>query len=59
MGDRVSVNPFSILYGHGGLRIGSDVLIAGHVTIVPANHRFEQADLPIRLSVPRQQRARV
>jgi acetyltransferase-like isoleucine patch superfamily enzyme len=48
IGDRTSINPFSILYGHGGLQIGSDVLIAAHVTIIPANHRFDKADVPIR-----------
>lgn len=48
IGDRVSINPFSILYGQGGLRIGSDVLIAAHVTIIPANHRFDRPDVIIR-----------
>lgn len=48
VGDRVSINPFSILYGHGGLRIGSDVLIAAHVTIIPANHNFIRPDMRIR-----------
>lgn len=48
IGDRVSINPFCVLYGQGGLRIGSDVLIAAHVTIVPANHRFDLPDVIIR-----------
>jgi acetyltransferase-like isoleucine patch superfamily enzyme len=48
LGDHVSVNPFSVLYGAGGLTIGSNVLIAPHVVIVPANHRFEDPDVPIR-----------
>lgn len=48
VGDRVSINPFCILYGHGGLQIGSDVLIAAHVTIIPANHKFDRTDVPIR-----------
>lgn len=48
MGDHVTVNPFSVLYGHGGLRIGSNVLIAAHVIIIPANHRFDRADILIR-----------
>ena len=38
LGDRTSVNPFSVLYGHGGLSIGSGVLIAAHVVIIPSNH---------------------
>jgi acetyltransferase-like isoleucine patch superfamily enzyme len=48
LGDRVSVNPFSILYGHGGLAIGNDVRIAAHVVIVPMNHGVDDRDVPIR-----------
>jgi len=40
LGDRCSVNPYSILYGHGGLAIGNGVLIAAHVVIIPANHNI-------------------
>jgi acetyltransferase-like isoleucine patch superfamily enzyme len=38
LGRRCSVNPYSILYGHGGLVIGDHVRIAAHCVIVPANH---------------------
>ncbi len=48
IGDNCSINPGSILYGHGGLRIGNDVRIAAGVTIVPANHNFEDAGRLIR-----------
>jgi acetyltransferase-like isoleucine patch superfamily enzyme len=48
IGARSSVNPYSMLYGHGGLQIGSDVRIAAHCVIVPANHRFADPDRPIR-----------
>ncbi|MER2604300.1 MAG: acyltransferase [Siculibacillus sp.] len=48
IGDNVSVQPYSILFGGGGLTIGNDVRIACHVTIIPANHRFEDRDRPIR-----------
>ena len=41
LGRRSSVNPFSILYGHGGLVIGDNVRIAAHVVIIPMNHRFD------------------
>jgi acetyltransferase-like isoleucine patch superfamily enzyme len=47
LGERVSINPYCILYGHGGLRIGNDVLMASHCTLVPANHRFEDPSIPI------------
>ncbi len=38
IGDHSSVNPFTIVYGHGGTRIGSSVRIAAHTVIIPANH---------------------
>jgi acetyltransferase-like isoleucine patch superfamily enzyme len=38
IGRRCSVNPYSVLYGHGGLFIGDHVRIAAHCVIVPANH---------------------
>ena len=47
IGSNCSVNPFSILYGLGGLWIGDCVRIACHTTIIPANHIFEDIDIPI------------
>jgi acetyltransferase-like isoleucine patch superfamily enzyme len=38
LGFRCRVNPYSVLYGHGGLTIGDHVRIAAHCVIVPANH---------------------
>lgn len=38
IGRRCSVNPYSVLYGHGGLFIGDHVRIAAHCVVVPANH---------------------
>lgn len=38
IGDNVSVNPFTVIYGIGDVRIGSGVRIATSVTIIPANH---------------------
>lgn len=48
LGAGSGVGPNSILYGHGGLRVGRHCAIAGLVMIVPANHRFDRLDLPIR-----------
>jgi len=42
------VGPGSILYGHGGLHIGSRCAIAGLTMIVPGNHRVDRLDVPIR-----------
>ena len=48
IGRKVYIGPFSLLYGHGGLEIGDNVLIAGHVTIIPANHGFADGSRSIR-----------
>ncbi|HEV7265850.1 MAG TPA: acyltransferase [Falsiroseomonas sp.] len=42
-----SVNPFCVLYGHGGLRIGNYVRIATHTVMIPANHVFDDPGAPI------------
>lgn len=47
LGNNVSVNPYTILYGHGGLKIGNFVRIAAHTVIIPSNHNFERTDIPI------------
>ncbi|MER9200797.1 acyltransferase [Mesorhizobium sp. M0933] len=47
LGNHVSVNPFCILYGHGGLRVGNGVLIGASTIIIPANHKIDR-DRPIR-----------
>ncbi|HLI94188.1 MAG TPA: acyltransferase [Puia sp.] len=48
VGDRCSINPYTVIYGHGeGTLIGNDVLIAGHCLIIPANHVFGDVSLPI------------
>lgn len=47
IGKRCSINPYSILYGHGGLSIGDDVMIAGANMIIPNNHKFNDFSKPI------------
>ena len=47
VGSDSSVNPFCVLYGHGGLYIGRQVRIATHTVIIPANHRFKNSQMPI------------
>lgn len=47
LGHDCTVNPFSILYGHGGLKIGNFVRIAAHVVVIPGNHVFADANVPI------------
>lgn len=48
IGDNTAVNSFCVLYGHGGLRIGKNVLIATHVLLIPANHHFSDPNRLIR-----------
>lgn len=47
IGNNVSVNPFCILYGHGGLTIGNNVRIANSSIFIPSNHNFDRTDIPI------------
>ncbi len=46
--ENVFIGPYCLLYGHGGLTIGANCLIAGHTIIIPANHVFSANDLPIQ-----------
>lgn len=41
IGNNTSLNPYTILYGHGGLVIGNGVRIAAHSMLVAFNHRFD------------------
>ena len=47
IGSDCSINPYCVLYGLGGLRIGNFVRIAAHTVIVPANHTFADPLNPI------------
>jgi acetyltransferase-like isoleucine patch superfamily enzyme len=49
LGQRVGINPYCVIYGHGGLEIGNDVLIATGCVLIPANHRFDDPDRPINV----------
>jgi serine acetyltransferase len=49
IGSVCSINPYTILYGHGNLKIGNNVLIAAHTVIIPANHVFTDVNTPINL----------
>jgi acetyltransferase-like isoleucine patch superfamily enzyme len=49
IGNNVSINPYTILYGHGGLKIGNNTRIAAHVMVIPAEHNYEDRNTLIRL----------
>lgn len=44
-----SVGPYSLIYGNGGVKIGKNVMIANHCSIVAFNHVFERTDIPMAL----------
>ena len=47
IGDDVSINPYCVIYGHGGLTIGNKTRIATHTIIIPANHEFKDPERPV------------
>jgi acetyltransferase-like isoleucine patch superfamily enzyme len=47
IGARTAVNPFSLLYGYGGLTIGARCMIAGGTIIVAATHRSDDGSRPL------------
>lgn len=47
IGDDCTINPFCMIQGNGGLKIGNGVRIATHVSIIPSNHNFSDLSLPI------------
>jgi acetyltransferase-like isoleucine patch superfamily enzyme len=40
------------MYGHAGIRIGRDVLLANDVQLICGNHTFARRDVPIRAQPP-------
>jgi acetyltransferase-like isoleucine patch superfamily enzyme len=48
VGEYVSFNDYTVVLGHGGVRIGNDVRIAAHVVIASFDHGFSSIDIPIR-----------
>ena len=45
--ENVYVGPYTVLYGHGGLRIGRNTQVAAHCVIIPSNHCFDDTTTPI------------
>lgn len=41
IGNNTSLNPYTVIYGQGGTRIGNGVRIAAHCLVVPSNHKFD------------------
>ena len=55
IGDHSTVNFYTVLYGHGGLKIGKGVRIGAQVVIVPSNHVFDDPGSFIYLQGDRNQ----
>jgi acetyltransferase-like isoleucine patch superfamily enzyme len=47
IGAKAYIGPYCVLYGHGGLAIGRNTMIAAHTIIVPANHGIARLDVPM------------
>lgn len=41
IGDNSSINPYCMIHGGGGVKIGNGVRIASHTVIIAANHVFD------------------
>jgi acetyltransferase-like isoleucine patch superfamily enzyme len=41
-----------LMYGHAGIRVGRDVLLANDVQLICGNHTFGRRDVPIRAQPP-------
>ena len=49
IGDNSSINPYTIVYGQGNIKIGNYVRIAAHCVLIPSNHTFIDLSKPIYL----------
>jgi len=46
--DRVYIGHRCLFYGHGGIHVGQDALLANDVQLICGNHTFARRDIPIR-----------
>jgi len=47
IGNNVSIQVYCVIYGHGGLSIGDNTMIAAQTLIIPANHIYTDHSLPM------------
>lgn len=50
IGEYTQVNPFTVIYGGSGVKIGNNVMIAPHCMIASGNHDFKQTKVPMRFA---------
>jgi len=46
--ERAYIGHSCLFYGHGGIHVGHDALLANGVQLICGNHTFAQRDVPIR-----------
>jgi acetyltransferase-like isoleucine patch superfamily enzyme len=46
---KVYVGHYCVFFGHAGITIGRDTLIANHVQLLCGNHNINRRDIPVRL----------
>ncbi|BBD57359.1 hexapeptide repeat-containing transferase [Nostoc sp. HK-01] len=46
--ENVFIGPYTVIYGHGGVKIGKDTLISMHCRILSSNHTIPDRDTRIR-----------
>ena len=49
IGEDCFIGPSCVLYSGNGIRLGNDVIVAPHVSIVPTNHAYGDREKPMRL----------
>lgn len=47
IGDNSWLGPGCVVYGNGGVEIGSDVMVASHCAINSVSHHFDRIDIPM------------
>lgn len=52
IGPQTYVGHRCLFYGHNGIHIGRDVLLANDVQLICGNHTFDRRDVPIRAQAP-------
>jgi acetyltransferase-like isoleucine patch superfamily enzyme len=48
LGSCIFIGPYTVIYGHGGVVIGEDSLIAMHCRILSSDHAIPGRETPIR-----------
>src|SRR5476651_846640 len=47
IGNKTSINQYTVINGEGGVTIGNSVIVAAFVAMFAANHNFDDPNLPI------------